>query len=327
MMVLVAIGWQVALNRSYDQGRRIAAQRRVESPVVPVPATPAPVAGSTQEVEQRLGPFSLAGNSYSVVLRQKPRAPGAAQETGKTVESMEIRDSNEGVLYKRAFRSRSEPDIYSDAWYVTAHLMTHGGGTGLMLNYSVDGEPSAPTPEETTWWQLFGVVDGMLRPFTGPLAVQGDLLDSHFDTFDFRVWAHHASLIFPVHVDWVQGRLFPDQNCVVTPCQFRAIPKESRPREGLTFARLCPNPTKCDNPERIVVKKDSAIEVLACNTPVRWKEGNALGESGQNNGLMDGEGEISVPEGAVWLKIGIDGKEGWVHDKEDLASLGMIFEQ
>ena len=42
---------------------------------------------------------------------------------------------------------------------------------------------------------------------------------------------------------------------------------------------------------------------------------------------MDDQGEISVPEGAVWLEVRIDGKEGWLHDEEDFMSLGMVFEQ
>ena len=326
VMLVVGIGWQVALNRSYDQGRKTAAARHpAVFPVVPVPDPPAPVASSTEEVEKRLGPFSLAGNNYVVVLRQKPRTPGKAQLTGETVTSMEIRDSNEAVLYKRTFRTQFDPDVYSVAWYVSAHLMTRGTGTGLMLNYSVDGAPSAPTPEETTWWQLFGVVDGVLRPFSGPLAVEGDLLDSHQETFDFRVWAHHASLIFPVRVDWTQGKLLPDQDCPVRPCEFKAIPKEFGHRGDLTFVRLCPNPEKCESPERVVVTRNSMLEVLACHAPVQWKEGDVSAQPANANTPIGDEGKIRVPENAVWFKMRIDGREGWVHDKGDLMNIGMIF--
>ena len=319
VMILVAISWQVAMNRSYDRGRRIAAQRRAaEFPVVPVaPAAPVEEAAPA-ESEKRLGPFQLGGNNYFVVLKQKRRASGSGQEAGYTVVAMEIRDSSEAAVFKRTFQSQPPADGYpEDEWDVTAHLMTRGGGTGLMVNYSVYKEPSAPTPEETTWWQLFGVVDGALKPFSGPLSVQGDMLDTHQETFDFRVWAHHASLIFPVRVDWAQGKLSPEQNCAVIPCQFKAIPKEPGYRDDVTFVRLCPNPEKCQSPERVVVKKDSRIEVLSCQAPVVWKEG----------GVPDTDGEISVAEGVVWLKMRIDGKEGWVHDEEDFMSLGMIFEQ
>jgi hypothetical protein len=239
---------------------------------------------------------------------------------------MEIRDPDEVVLYKRSFSVQSEKDAFSDAWYVSAHLMSRSGGTGLMLNYSVDAEPSAPSPEETTWWQLFGVVNGRLRPFTSPLAVEGDLLDTHLDTFDFRVWAHHSSVIFPVHVDWAHGKLLPEQNCESTPCEFKVIPKEPGYRDDLTFVRLCASPEKCENPERVIGRNDSNLEVLSGRVPVQWKQGSISSEETDNN-VLSGQGEINVPEGNVWLKMRIDGKEGWLHDEEDYMSLGMIFEQ
>jgi len=51
VMVVVAIGWQLALNRSYEQGREAAAaQRRAVFPVVPVPAPPPP-ASSTEKLK------------------------------------------------------------------------------------------------------------------------------------------------------------------------------------------------------------------------------------------------------------------------------------
>jgi hypothetical protein len=323
LMVLVAIGWQFELNRSYEQGRQVAvARKNAVFPVIPVPApaaSPPPVVSSPPETEKRLGPFSINGNNYVVVLRQEPQSRG-----GQTVSAMEIRDSRDTLLYKRSFRSQPDRVSHSESWYVSAHLMTRGNGTGLMVNYSRDGEPSAH--EETTWWQLFGVVDGVLRPFTGPLAVQGDLLDSHFDNFDFRVWAHYASLIFPVRVDWAEGKMLPEQNCETIPCQFKVIPKEPGYRGDLTFVRLCPDPEKCQSPERVLVKNDSNIEIASCSALVRWNPGNVLDQSSEGKSAMDGEAGITVPGDAVWLKMRIDGKEGWVHDEEDFMRIGMIFE-
>src|ERR1051326_4153845 len=128
VMVLVAIGWQRALNRSYDQGKQVAAQRRAATfPVVAVrepDPNPKPNPTVDEETEKRLGPFSLAGNNYTVVLRQKPRVPRSTRETGNTVATMEIRDSGGTVVYKRRFPTQPQDDTFSDAWDVTAHLMT-----------------------------------------------------------------------------------------------------------------------------------------------------------------------------------------------------------
>jgi hypothetical protein len=240
---------------------------------------------------------------------------------------MEIRDSGGSAVYKRAFPLQAETDTFSDAWDVAAKVINNGNGTGLLINYSLDAEPSDTTPEETTWWQLFGVVNGEFRPFSGPLAVEGDLVDLHSGTLDFRVWAHRASVIFPLRIDWMQGRLIPERNCVVLPCEFKAIPKEVSYREDLTFVRLCAAPDQCGNRERVIVKKESSVEVLLCRVPVHWKEGNANGPSPDNKDAMNDAGEITVPEQDLWVKVRIDGKEGWLHDEEDFMSLGMVFEQ
>jgi len=69
----------------------------------------------------------------------------------------------------------------------------------------------------------------------------------------------------------------------------------------------------------VVVKKESSVEVLLCRAQVHWKEGNANGPSPENKDAMNGAGEISIPEqGDLWVKVRIDGKEGWLHDEEDL---------
>jgi len=88
--------------------------------------------------------------------------------------------------------------------------MTRDGGTGLMLNYSVDAEPSAPTPTETPWWQLFGVLNGTFRPFTGPLAVQGIFWIRTGTPFDFRVWAQPFEADISGARRWTQGKLLPE---------------------------------------------------------------------------------------------------------------------
>src|SRR5438477_2341 len=127
---------------------------------------------------RQLGPFVTGGNEYRVVLQEKPRLPGSTQETGNTVVKMEIQNSAGTVEYQRTFPVQTELEGFSDAWFVTAMVLPGRSGTGLMINYALDSEPSGPTPENESWWQLFGVVDGKLRAFSGPISIQGDLLPS-----------------------------------------------------------------------------------------------------------------------------------------------------
>ena len=49
-----------------------------------------------------------------------------------------------------------------------------------MLNYSVEHKPSAATPEETTWWQLFSD-DGPALCFASPILVIDEQRETFFE--------------------------------------------------------------------------------------------------------------------------------------------------
>ncbi len=313
--ILAATIWKTSRNNGHPEQSRASSTEAAAGPA------------TTQDGGRQLGPFRVAANQYRVVLQERPRAPGSTQETGNTVVKMEIQDATGRVEYQRTFPDQTEFEGFSDAWFVIPTVFAGRGGTGLMINYELDSEPSAPTPENDSWWQLFGVVDGRLKPFSGPISVQGDLLpnDSLSDTLQFKVWAHHYRLIFPVTVNWSEGRLAPAMQC--GSCEYRVLPEDLSGRDDLTFVRICPAiETQCANPVRILVKKDSAIGLVAGNAAVRWSEGSASASSGDPRNPMADEGAISVPE-EVWIRVRIDGKEGWLHEDEDFTALNLPFEQ
>jgi len=354
---LVWRGLKTRSNQQYGQPQ-LAAQAaaplqpsRSQTPQATAQAGAEPGGGS----EERLGPFSIAGRDYSVLLRKKKRRPGSTQESGETVVAMEIQEATGAILYQRTFPYQEETEDISDAWFVSAGLLTGANGSGLLVNFSEDSEPSAPEPEPTESWQVFGVVKGKLRPFSGPISVQGGLvpseelktghkttgyktagpLEAQADALEFRVWAHHFRLIYPMRVDWAQGKLSPTQPCENTAvsgsnvaCQYKVEPEDLSNRDEATFVRFCPNPAqKCDKPERVLVKKDSKIEMVACQAHVKWSEGVASGPSSDRQKPMDDEGGIGVAEDEVWLKLRVDGKEGWMNSVEDFNVLSLPFEQ
>jgi hypothetical protein len=315
VLIAAAIAGVWVVRRSRFQGER---------PSVSATAT---VTAAAEDNGQQLGPFVIGGASYRVVLQEKPRLPGSTQETGNTVVKMEIQDSAGAVAYQRTFPVQTELEGFSDAWFVTAKVVTGRTGTGLMINYALDSEPSAPTPENDSWWQLFGVIDGKLKPFSGPISVQGDLLpnDSPSDVLRFKVWAHHYRLVFPVAVNWAEGKLSSAMACDA--CEYDVLPEDLSDRDDMTFVRLCPRVEgQCANPERTLVKKDSAVELITGRAAVQWNAGSALGPSGDPNNPMPNEGNITVPQ-EVWLKVRIDGKEGWLNEEEDFTALRLPFEQ
>jgi len=312
---LAAVVWQVRPGKALHGGAGTLGTSATLTPA------------TTEEAGRQLGPFTIGGNHYRVVLEEKPRLPGSTRETGNTVVKMEIQDSAGMVEYERTFPVHTEFEDFSDAWFVTDRVFTGRNGTGLMINYALDSEPSGPTPENDSWWQLFGVVDGKLKPFSGPISVQGDLLpnDSPSDVLQFKVWAHHYRLIFPVAVNWTEGRLSPAMQCDA--CEYNVLFEDLSGRDDLTFVSLCSRvEAQCANPERTLVKKDSTIELVAGQTAVRWNEGSPSGASGDPNHPMTNEGTITVPD-EVWLKVRIDGKEGWLHEDEDFTVLRLPFEQ
>jgi hypothetical protein len=238
--------------------RTRASQRESASPVVavsqsqrvePPPTAPnaASPSASTQpsETERRLGPFSISGNSYTVILHLKPRQPGSTQETGDSVVAIEIQDSAGAVQYQRRLPYQETNDSFSNAWFASANPLAGTNGSGLLVSYSFDSEPSAPEEDSPDWWQIFGVVAGKLKPFSAPLQMDKPVgledsakssvyksagpLGSGADEIQFPVWTGHFRLIYPVRVDWTNGTLSP-----VQPCSASAATKDHPTADGQT---------------------------------------------------------------------------------------------
>jgi len=80
--------------------------------------------------------------------------------------------------------------------------------------------------------------------------------------------------------------------------------------QELTFARMFrESNAQVGIPEHVVVKKDSQVEILAGKVFVTLEES----KSGINLGVG--------PD--IWVKVRIDGKEGWIHTEEDLQPVGL----
>jgi hypothetical protein len=78
----------------------------------------------------------------------------------------------------------------------------------------------------------------------------------------------------------------------------------------MTFVRLHQEAEEgFGTPAHVVVRKDSEIEFLAAETEVIWAE--------DENGVA-----LTVSDD-VWLKVRIDGKEGWIHSQDDFQAIGL----
>jgi len=366
--LLIVAAWRIAgmhdsqalsgVQRSLPQGKLQPVSVEEPSSVAPAAQHPG-TAGSApqeQEAERRLGPFSIAGTDYTVLLREKKCVPGSTEphsdlDLGESVVAMEIRDTTGAALYHREFPYSSGDESESEAWGVSAGILAGTNGTGLLVDYSFDLLPSAPEWRPSVWWQIFGVVNGKLKPFGGPLPFEAGLvqdetpgkahrtsapLGPRADALEFKVsTGQHLNFVYPVRIDWGQGKLGPAQPCEQTSpsgsgegCQYKVLAGDYSGVGGTTFVSLCTNPgEKCEKPEKVVVRPDSKIEFLVVQLGAeKWSEGVASGPSGKSgiNDTMDDQGGPSwAPNNGPWLKLRIDGKEGWIHSEEDFDALGL----
>jgi hypothetical protein len=365
----LAVGWRLAQTRGSRQANQQRAGQETSTPQAKHPQESSSnsfaqgttaLAGTAEEkeTERRLGPFSISGSDYTVVLHNKKRQPGSTQENGETVVAMEIRDAAGAMQYQRKFPYQEANDTFSDAWYVDARILAGTNGTGLLVSYNYDSEPSAPQRSYPDWWQVFGVVGGKLKPFGAPVSFEGQLgwdaaaktniyksagpLGPRADTLQFRIWTGHFRLIYPVRVDWAEGKMTPAQACdeqaamggsgEVQACQYNVLPETDRQISNTTFVTLCSRPgEKCENPEKVVVKTNSKVVLLVAQVKARWNGGVVTGPSGKSEKLMDAMDDAGgvgwAPNDELWLKVRIDGKEGWMHGEEDFHAFGLPEDQ
>jgi len=365
----MVVGWRLAHARGSRQASQLRAAQEISVPKGDLSRKSSP-SSSTQgtatstgaadekETERRLGPFSISGSDYVVVLHNKKRQPGGTQESGETVVAMEIRDAAGAIQYQRRFPYQEANDTFSDAWFVDARILAGTNGTGLVVSYSEDSEPSAPQQSYPDWWQVFGVVDGKLKPFGAPVYFESQLgwdaaaktntyksagpLGLGADALQFRIWTGHFRMIYPIRVDWAEGKMTPAQPCdeqasksgsgEVQACQYNVLPETDRQISNTTFVTLCARPAeKCENSEKVVVKANSKVDLLVAQVKAQWNGGVATGPSGKSKKLMDAMDDAGgagwAPNDELWLKVRIDGKEGWMHGEEDFNAFGLPHDQ
>ena len=302
-------------------------------------------AGSAGAPSNHLGPLSIAGKDYTVEMETRKVRPGANDGSGDTVTAMEVHDAAGTVLYRRTFPYTAATEDYFESWSVSAQPLVGTNGAGILINYGSYSEPSAPEEEPIEWFQILGVVNGKLVPFGGPLEIQGGLLDEyadghaykaarplgvHADAVEFKAWSGHCRFVYPVRVDWLEGKVTPAQECVKSAgalsagCQYRILP-EKLYTQGVTFVRLWPGPDEKSGPAtKTVVKTDSKVELVTALVDTQWAQNKNMAISPDSRNPMPDASSVGISaDSDLWLKVRIDGKEGWIHSEEDFQALGL----
>ena len=283
-----------------------------------------------EDVTQQLGPFPVGNQRFTVFLRRKHitgvTVPDPEFQT--TLAAMEIRDQQGRLRFEQAFRYEASDSEFPDILDATVELLQGRERAGLLVTYS--SLPSTPLGGSS--WQILGLFDDSLVPFSKAITLDGDLLGSPGDStilhtvaepgldaevINFKIWSGNFFVVYPVRVDFVLAKAMPAWRCTVmtpreirTACSYRVVADRSPSTAELTFVRLFGEPAEnSGTPEHVVIRQASRIEILAAQGEIQWQE------DADNVGLNPGDD--------FWLKVRIDGKEGWIHTQEDFEAIGL----
>jgi len=304
------------------------------------PAAPrqsSPSAGDrVEDAEQREGPFLIAGQNYSVVLREKRLANTNDPALAQTLAGVEINDDAGNLSYQKPFSYVVEQDHFQQNVSASAQLASGKTGTGLVIYYRKQTTASQTSATQVReFWQLFGLRNGKLLPLGKPAPVGASADGGPFmgvmmraangtvsvisqpDLTDVRAWTGYFYVFVPLRVDWNHGGLAQGQRCVEmlggsleeTGCDMRVEAARKRPAEEYGFIRLLAEAH--ENPDaaaHMVVQKDSKVEILGARAITNWEESEDL---------------IQPNFSDVWLHVSIDGQQGWIHGEEDFAAIGL----
>ncbi len=271
------------------------------------------VPGASVETEERLvGPFAIGERSFQVTLAITKLA------RAETVSSVQIKDAEGTVCFEKKLPYQIDAGRFFETTTVQAELLRGKGGSGLLLTYAVD--PSTPLGGRS--WQVLGVVDGKLVPLSPPVTTEGELLGQspgtamdasrdealRVDVLNFRIWTGNFFVIVPLEVNWEVGYVRPAYR-LVEKCRM-LVEGQRKPAESEAAVQLFPESDETVGaPIQVVVKKNSAVELL-------WAEGRIVWEESEDRV------QLSTFE-ETWLKVRIDGKEGYIHTTEDFRTIGL----
>jgi len=276
------------------------------------------------DVEERKGSFNIKGQTFTVVQRLKHTGQNGAVDA--TLASLEIVDSGGVVQYHDDFPYAAEAGGFCGA---SVKVISGSNGAGFLLDMACDlSQPDSGGP-----WQILSLTNGKISPLGKPFSAAGQMGDFVPgaikkignltqilpDELRIRLFTGYFYVSVALRVGWWECGLGLAQHCFyqtghgLAPdgCEMPVEDVERQPSEQeLTFVRMFrESNAQVGIPEHVVVKKDSQVEILAGKVLVTWEE--------SKTGIDLGVGAD------IWVKVRIDGKEGWIHTEEDLQAVGL----
>lgn len=309
------------------------------------------------DVPQTLGPFSFAGQTFSVLLHQRFLPSSPDPKFAQSLASLEIQDATGAVLYQKSFPLVVKDGRFSnpvtafahplvgigDTWVVESRKIGTKGWlssyTALLISYTgVPGENNSVSASGTNdqAWQVFGIKEGKLQLFDAPAAremstgnsapyaiVQGAggisvvPMAPSSDTFNLRVWTGNFYVFVPLQVHWDTAKLSRGMRCFIS--GRREIGCDMRV-EGQRI------PSAAENSFLRLLPGDEPVDhgeplhiVLDKNSQVQALKASAFVDWTESGDML------RVGFRDLWLKVRIDNsdqKEGWIQGADDFSAAG-----
>lgn len=287
--------------------------------------------------DQTEGPFHVGTQTFTFV-KHVQKINGSKSLDDSTVEWWELRDASGKAAYREQYGVAFENGTFSETEDVGARELTTKFGQGIL----VDGMSLPSAPNSGSWVQVFGLFNGKLVPFGGPIGTEGEFLEEAVDSYqpsalvrgqppqtvsrdvlNFRIWTGNFNIVYVVAIDWTQGALRPAWTCMLrtskgpsSACRYK-VQVDPAPHTELTFVRLFSEPDPGFTPKHVVIKPESKIEYVEAQMPVAWS-------SDQKNTTF-GVQVSDTPSSSdpIWLHIRVDGQDGWISGEEDFEAVGL----
>jgi len=290
--------------------------------IAPVPAVAqqdeAPLPKPTRYTRS-LGPFPIEGHNFTVELKvicykESKHAGECTEDDEETVSSVKIVDEKGKHCFSKSYPE--SPVHHLGRHQVDATLLEGREHQALELTY--EKLPSPPRTGESI--QLFALLNGDLKPLNRePLEFSGGLADLpagklgnskrllENDTLQIYSLTTYFYIVTPVRVDWKHFRLDTQDSG-----EFEVIdqpPYQTRQTvESDRLVDLYPSPDTKATSVEVRFTPQSSVQLLKA----RFK-----------GAPPDAHDKASD----TWLKVRIDGREGWIIGVDDYTALGLSFIQ
>jgi hypothetical protein len=300
------------------------------------------------------GPLAIGDQQFAVVYHYQVLSESASHaatpETSRsTLSELEIVPPQGSAVYQENFpytvsQGRFQQNLTASAWVARGN-----GGAALIIQFLDRGAESANGTSGLAkqWWQIFSVVKKQFKTLGPPLplgqgndiTVNGTVaavmtkggidvmpMASTAEVLALPMWTGNFYAQVPMRFDWAHGVWGEGQECFGNAdgtltergciMKLQAVAQPRSPDADTVPVQLFPapggdpdNPT--DGPRNVLVTPISRAEFLEMQAIVHWNP-DGLHHQGVAFSFKD-----------VWLRVRIDGQEGWVHGQDALDALGL----